>query len=184
VITRERKLLLREPQILQSIKDRNGAGLKSIVWKRFGKKCFPCERPLRLEDVQLDHTRPLAYLWPIDEYATCLCDTCNNYKKDKFPCDVYNDEQLHRLADITGLSYRALKNKDINGKSLQIIIDDISAFANTWTARTFNSTARKVNELRPGINLFEILRQVDEDTYNRVITELSERPEGNGDNEG
>ena len=106
VITRERKLLLHEPEILQRIKDRhNGKGLKSIVWQNFGKKCFRCRNPLKLKEVQLDHTRPLAYLYPIDEHATCLCDICNNFKKDRFPCDVYNDEQLQALAMITKLSY-------------------------------------------------------------------------------
>jgi hypothetical protein len=66
LITRERKLLLKEPQILQDIKERTGDGLKSQVWKRFDKKCFYCGKALKLKEVQLDHTRPLAYLWPID----------------------------------------------------------------------------------------------------------------------
>jgi len=56
VITRERKLFLREPEILQRIKDRTGAGLKSKVWERFDKKCFRCNQPVNLEDYQLDQT--------------------------------------------------------------------------------------------------------------------------------
>jgi|SRR5882762_8757437 len=44
VITRERKIFLRDPEILERIKDRNGAGLKSIVWERFGRECFRCRR--------------------------------------------------------------------------------------------------------------------------------------------
>jgi len=81
VITRERKLFLREPEILQKIKDRTGAGLKSQVWERFDRKCFYCNRRLKLSEVQLDHTRPLAYLWPIDEHATCLCAEHNNCQR-------------------------------------------------------------------------------------------------------
>ncbi|MBE9103525.1 hypothetical protein IQ229_00740 [Nostoc cf. edaphicum LEGE 07299] len=62
VITRERKIFLREPEILQGIKERTGAGWKSQVWERFERKCFCCGKALKLEEVQLDHTRPLAYL--------------------------------------------------------------------------------------------------------------------------
>jgi hypothetical protein len=31
------------------------------VWKRFGRRCFRCGKVLALDDVHLDHTRPLAY---------------------------------------------------------------------------------------------------------------------------
>lgn len=177
VITRERKLLLREPEILQDIKDRHGAGLKSIVWERFGRQCFKCNKPVEVDGFQLDHTRPLSYLWPIDEYATCLCDTCNNLKKEKFPRDFYSDDELHRLAEITGLPYEELVKKDINEDSLRAIITDIPTFANTWAARTFNAVARKVKELRPDTDLFEILHQRDEEAYERIQSELSERPD-------
>lgn len=177
VITRERKLLLQEPAILQEIKNRHGAGLKSIIWEKFGRKCFKCGEDVELDGFQLDHTRPLAYLWPIDEYATCLCDKCNNLKKEKFPCDFYSDDELHRLSEITGLPYEELIKKDVNENSLRMIIEDIATFANTWSARTFNATARKVKELRPETDLFEILRGADEDTFERLQSELSERPE-------
>src|SRR5207244_3589985 len=105
VITRERRLFLRDPERLQAIKERSGAGLKSQVWERFGRRCFYCNRSLDLDEVHLDHTRPLAYLWPIDEHATCLCGEHNNQKQDKFPVDFYTDAQLHELADICGLPY-------------------------------------------------------------------------------
>ncbi len=176
VITRERKLLLREPEILQAIKDRHGAGLKSIVWEKFGRRCFNCETLLELAEVRLDHTRPLAYLWPIDEHATCLCEACNNHKKEQFPVDFYSDDQLHRLAEITGLSYNKLVKKDINGGMLKRITRGITDFSRTWEVRTFNATARKIKELRPRVDLFEILRKVDEESYNQVMAGLSERP--------
>lgn len=177
VITRERKLLLREPEILKAIKDRRGAGLKSIIWKKFDKKCFNCDTPLELSEVRLDHTRPLAYLWPIDEFATCLCEACNNHKKERFPVDFYSEEQLRRLARITGLDFEILRTKDVNNVALNEIIKNISTFAKTWEVRTFNATARKVKELRPEIDLFETLKQADEDIYEQVISELRERPE-------
>jgi hypothetical protein len=176
VITRERKLFLREPEVLQRIKDRTGAGLKSKVWERFGRKCFRCDRPVALEDYQLDHTRPLAYLWPIDEHATCLCARCNNEKKEKFPVEFYTLQQLTRLAKITGLALTELQKKQLNEEELARILGDLSAFARDWEPRTFLATARKIKELRPDIDLMQRLGEVDQIEFERLDQELRERP--------
>ena len=176
VITRERKVFLREPEILQEIKDRTGAGLKSKVWERFGRRCFRCGVAVALDDFQLDHTRPLAYLWPIDEYATCLCAGCNNEKKEKFPVDFYKPQELKRLAEITGLSLENLKEKALNERELGRILADLPTFARDWEPRTFLATARKIKELRPDIDLLVELKRVDRAEHQRLEMELRERP--------
>jgi hypothetical protein len=177
VITRERKLFLRDPEILQRIKERTGSGLKSQVWRRFGRKCFYCGRPVKLAEFQLDHTRPLAYLWPIDEHATCLCPEHNNQKKEKFPVDFYTDEQLRRLSAICGLSYDDLRKKDLNQVELERILRDLPNFARQWTPRTFVATARKIKEIQPEIDLYDRLRSQDEATYLWLMQEIENRPE-------
>jgi hypothetical protein len=176
VITRERKIFLREPEILQEIKDRTGAGLKSKVWERFGRKCFRCSKDVALNDFQLDHTRPLAYLWPIDEFATCLCAECNNEKKEKFPVDFYKPQELKRLSAITGLALADLTKKSLNERELTRILADLSTFARDWEPRTFCATARKIKELRPEIDLLVELRKVDVAEFRRIDNELRERP--------
>lgn len=176
IITRERKILLKEPDKILELKDRNtGEGLKSIVWKRFEKKCFNCGTPLTLKKVQLDHTRPLAYLWPIDEYATCLCSTCNNSKHDSFPVDFYSDDKLKSLSKITGLSYDDLVKKDVNLVELKRIIDNIVYFSKNLDERTFKSIANKVLSVRNNIDLFKILKDTDEEAYNNLISRLNIR---------
>lgn len=177
VITRERKLFLREPEILQRIKDRTGAGLKSQIWQRFDKKCFYCGAELPLGEVQLDHTRPLAYLWPIDEFATCLCADHNNQKREKFPIDFYSEGQLEQLSEITGLSLDELSARRVNELELKRILDDIIHFAIEWDPRTFNATARKVAEIHPEINLFEILKTQNPETYLGLLARLEDRPD-------
>ena len=177
VITRERKLFLREPVILEKIKDRDGAGLKSIVWKRFGKKCFRCGKSIELAEVQLDHTRPMAYLWPIDDHATCLCADCNNHKKDRFPVDVYSGEELKRLACIKHLSIKELNKKELNQTELARILGDIESFARQWDPRMFNATARKIRELRADVDLFAVLREKNAALHGEVADFLSQRPE-------
>jgi hypothetical protein len=183
LITRERKILLREPEILQEIKDRTGDGLKSQVWKRFGRRCFYCDRVLDLNEVQLDHTRPLAYLWPIDVHATCLCADHNNAKKDKFPVDFYNDEQLRRLSGICGLPYEELVKRNLNEDQLRLILDELPRFAAEWDARTFAATARKIIEIRKDIDLFRILQAMDPVAYEDLMTRLAERPPSVGDDD-
>jgi hypothetical protein len=177
VITRERKLLLKEPEILQTIKDRSGAGLKSQVWEKFERKCFFCKKTVKLNGFQLDHTRPLAYLWAIDEYATCLCPEHNNLKKDKFPVDFYTEDQLLELSNITGLEYEKLIIRDVNQEQLDRILKDISYFAKSWDARTFAAIARKITEVRPQVDLFKILEEKDPSEHQRLVLELKNRPD-------
>jgi hypothetical protein len=175
VITRERKMFLREPEILQALKDRTGAGLKSQIWERFGRRCFYCERELELDEVQLDHTRPLAYLWPIDAHATCLCADHNNQKSDKFPVDFYSDAQLRKLAAITGLSLSELRARELNDAELARILADPAAFASEWGARHFAATARRVSELRPDVDLFALLELADRAVHAAVMDEIQAR---------
>jgi hypothetical protein len=177
VITRERKLFLREPEILQELKDRTGAGLKSQVWERFGRRCFYCKRDLTLDEVQLDHTRPLAYLWPIDVHATCLCADHNNQKSDKFPVDFYSLPQLRELAAIIGLPLDTLREKTINEVELRRIVADPTMFAREWGARHFVSTARRISELRPDVDLFALLLGESPTIHALVVAEVGSRPE-------
>jgi len=119
----------------------------------------------------------MAYLWPIDEHATCLCADCNNHKKDRFPVDVYSGEELKRLSAITGLSFEDLSKKEINQAELDRILGDMSAFAKQWDPRMFNATARKIRELRPDVDLFAILKGKDAATFAEITEFLSQRPE-------
>nr|AAC97184.2 SapI restriction endonuclease [Saccharopolyspora sp.] len=177
LITRERKIFLQEPEILQEIKDRTGAGLKSQVWERFHRKCFNCRKDLKLSEVQLDHTRPLAYLWPIDEHATCLCAQCNNTKKDRFPVDFYSEQQIRELSDICGLPYQDLCARSLNLDQLDRIERNIAEFSKEWDVRTFASTARRISEVYPARDLFETLKKESESAYNKIIEKLKERPD-------
>jgi hypothetical protein len=181
LITRERKMFLREPEILARLKERTGAGLKSQIWERFGRRCFNCRTKLALNEVDLDHTRPLAYLWPIDEHATCLCSECNNHKKEKFPVDFYSDEQLASLSKICGLSVTILKKKELNARELQRILDDLPTFAQQWDARHFAASARKIAELRPDVDLFELLKETSPKDYDDLMERYRQRPPAVGE---
>jgi hypothetical protein len=134
-----------------------------------------------LDDFQLDHTRPLAYLWPIDVYATCLCNTCNNEKKEKFPVDFYSAAELKRLSKITGLALEDLQKKIINQRELKRILRDIHRFSQEWGPRTFLATARKVRELQPEVDLMKVLQNKAPEAHAKMVKELAARPPPVGD---
>ena len=106
----------------------------TYIWNKFGRKCFACEKSLPTEkDMDLDHTFPLAYLWPLDETATCLCGTCNASKSDKFPFEFESYRQtgkLERLAKLTGIDERrlSLRKKDVNMAAVEELKNRIEWF--------------------------------------------------------
>lgn len=101
------------------------------IWEKFDKRCFKCgpdSDPIALGDMALDHTMPLAYLYRLDETATCLCSSHNSQKSDHFPVDYYTEEELVRLSKITGLSLTQLHKKEVNQQVLDLLIENVVWF--------------------------------------------------------
>ena len=101
------------------------------IWEKFDKKCFKCgtkSDPIDLSEMALDHTMPLAYLYRLDETATCLCSSHNSQKSDHFPVDYYSEEELVRLSKITGLSLETLHKKEINKSVLELLKKNVVWF--------------------------------------------------------
>lgn len=93
--------------------------LADDVWNKFGRKCFKCPMPLKTANqMHLDHTRPLALLWPLDYTATALCKTCNSEKRDRPPALFYNEKELKALSKITGIPVAALHDPSPNLEAL------------------------------------------------------------------
>ena len=99
-----------------------GRELADDIWKRFGGRCFKCGTALATaRDMALDHTRPLALLWPLDGSATSLCPTHNSEKRDRPPSQFYTEDELRRLAGITGVSLAELKDPSPNREALDLL---------------------------------------------------------------
>jgi len=121
------KLLKRE-WIYHTFK-KKGKEFDIYIWEKFGKKCFNCGRELSSpKDAAIDHTMPLAMLWPLNETATCLCSECNSQKRDKFPVEFYSENKLKELATITGLSEDILRSKQVNMKALDALKQQVEWF--------------------------------------------------------
>lgn len=101
------------------------------ILEKFDRRCFKCgpdSNPIALEEMALDHTMPLAYLYRLDETATCLCSSHNSQKSDHFPVDYYSEEELVRLSEITGLSLEQLQKKEVNPKVLGLLVENVVWF--------------------------------------------------------
>lgn len=98
------------------------------IWNKFDRKCFKCKKDITLSEMNLDHTMPLAYLYRLDETATCLCDSHNSQKSDHFPVDYYTEEELKDLSKITGLSIEILKSREVNQEVLDLLVKNVVWF--------------------------------------------------------
>ena len=114
----------------------HGSELADDVWSRFSRKCFNCGTKLpSARDMHLDHTRPLALMWPLDGTATALCGPCNSEKRDRAPADFYSVEQLDRLAQITGISKEQLRSVRPNDEALGLLLERFDWFFGEFLMR-------------------------------------------------
>lgn len=101
--------------VFKTFREEHGEELDEHILAEFGHSCFKCDKQLdTTEDMHLDHTMPLSYLWPLDERATALCPSCNSKKSDKFPVEFYSSTELEQLSEITGFSIEQLRSKECN----------------------------------------------------------------------
>lgn len=114
----------------------NGTELADDVWKRFGAACFNCGARLATpREMHLDHTRPLALLWPLDGTATALCGPCNSGKSDRAPADFYPPAKLAALSRITGIPPAELDKTSPNTEALDLLLQRREWFFNEFLLR-------------------------------------------------
>jgi hypothetical protein len=113
-----------------------GTELADDVWKRFACSCFNCGAKLPTpRDMHLDHTRPLALLWPLDGTATALCGSCNSEKRDRAPSDFYTPAKLAALAKITGIPPDYLAKTHPNEEALALLLRRLDWFFGEFLLR-------------------------------------------------
>ena len=130
------------------------------IWQKFNKKCFKCGKALSFDEMALDHTMPLAYLYRLDETATCLCSSHNSQKSDHFPVDYYSENELQNLSEITGLSYEQLHTREINSEVLDLLIKNVVWYFDDFLMR------EDYQKIRDGIKTADKIN----DSIKRVIS--------------
>ncbi len=117
----------------------NGREFQDNIWLKFNKKCFACGDPLpKISNMDIDHTLPLVYLWPLDETATCLCKKCNSRKHDLFPAEFYSNSKLLKLSKITNIPFKVIKNKErrVNPVVLKLLLKKVVWLFDEFLARS------------------------------------------------
>jgi len=126
------KLLSRE-WVFHSFRLKNNLEFDEYIFKKFGKKCFRCSKPLTSrKEMALDHTFPIGMLWPLSEDATCLCGPCNSSKSDTFPIDFYPKDNLVELSKLTGITLEKLYTRPVNEQVLEILKTRVVWFFDTF----------------------------------------------------
>ena len=76
------------PKARQSARGRVGATCWTI-WQAFGCACYYCGRSLSKNEATVDHVYPrsLGRFTEDIENLVCSCQTCNQAKADKVPCE-------------------------------------------------------------------------------------------------
>lgn len=113
------------------------------IWNKFGGRCFKCAKKISSSEMHLDHTMPLAYLYRLDETATCLCAEHNSQKSDHFPVDYYTEEELFRLSKITGLSLETLHSRQPNQEVVALLRKNVVWFFDEFLS---NSEYQKIRD--------------------------------------
>ncbi|RLA44614.1 MAG: hypothetical protein DRR42_20270 [Gammaproteobacteria bacterium] len=114
--------LYRESPQLRYRHNTGGRELTDDVWKMFEEACFNCHEKIESKNqMHLDHTRPLALMWPLDGTGTCLCAGCNTQKRDRPPSEFYSKTKLRELSKLTGIPYPELLNPTPNMEAIDLL---------------------------------------------------------------
>lgn len=109
-------------------RNKNKKEFSEYIWEKFGKRCFKCGKKLSLDEMHLDHTMPLAFLYRLDETATCLCSEHNAKKRDRFPVEFYTDSELDKLQKITGIDKNIIRSKQANPEVVKLLVENVVWF--------------------------------------------------------
>jgi hypothetical protein len=140
-----------------------GKELTDDVWEKFGRQCFKCDTHLATpKEMNLDHTRPLALLWPLDETATALCATHNSEKRDRSPNDYYDDDELERLSKITGIPLPELRDPSPNPVVVRLLEEKLEWFFGVFLQRP------ELQKVRDGKLTADLMLKALEKTLNRT----------------
>lgn len=125
-------------------REQTGGELATDIWEKFDRRCFKCgTRLAEARDMNLDHTRPLALLWPLDETGTALCATHNSEKRDRSPSEYYDPDELTRLSRITRIPLSELRDPGPNREAILLLEERLEWFFSEFLEREELQTERE-----------------------------------------
>jgi hypothetical protein len=133
----------------------------AALFDRFEGRCFKTGKILNISDRDswaVDHTLPSRWLYPLtEENATLLSAEANSNKRDKWPSEFYTNEELKKLAAITGANLELLASRQ------PIINPDIDVNAcveRMLTVRTATDITKRISELKKLLEEYGLVSQL------------------------
>lgn len=131
------------------------------LFMRFGGKCFKTGKPLNIQDRAswaIDHILLSRWLYPLTKQnAALLSKEANDNKRDKWPSEFYSNEELKRLASITGISLELISNQ------VPIINQDIDVNAcvtRMLNVRNSTNMHKRIQELKKLLEDYSLVPQL------------------------
>jgi hypothetical protein len=98
------------------LQDKNEVISIDALFNRFDHRCFKTKKHLDIEDRSswaIDHILPSKYLYPLTiSNAALLSKEANDNKRDRWPSEFYKNNELVKLARITGADLNLLSSKE------------------------------------------------------------------------
>ena len=131
------------------------------LFARFGHQCFKTGKPLNIKERstwQVDHILPSRYLYPLTlENACLLSSEVNQNKKARWPGEFFTNDELMRLAEITGANLALLASP---WPVVNTQIDVNRCVTRFLTVRQGTSLAKRLTELKAMLAEYELIGQL------------------------
>ena len=133
------------------------------LFKRFDGKCFKTGKILDKKDRKswaIDHILPSRWLYPLTlKNAALLSNESNSNKRDKWPSEFYSNEELKKLAQITGANLELISQKSpiVNGQ-----IDVDACVGRMLTVRSATDITKRLKELKNLLEDYDLVQNLSE----------------------
>lgn len=133
------------------------------LFKRFDSKCFKTGKPLKIQEREtwaIDHVLPSKWLYPLSsKNAALLSKEANDNKRDKWPSEFYTNDELKKLALITGASLELISRKTpiVNEQ-----IDVDACVSRILTVRSATDITKRIKELKKLLEDYNLVQNLSE----------------------
>lgn len=134
----------------------------AALFERFGGRCFKTGKVLDINERSswaVDHILPSRFLYPLrKDNAALLSREANENKRDRWPSQFYTNNELKRLAIITGANLAVISSKK---PTVNPNIDVNKCVTRMLNVRGATDLSKRINELK------KLLRD------NKLVSKLS-----------
>ncbi len=133
------------------------------LFERFDSKCFKTGVTIDKSDRgtwAIDHILPSKWLYPLSSQNAALLSTkANAAKNDKWPSDFYTNEELIRLAQITGADLSLISKRE---PVLNPRIDVNACVTRLLTVRSATDLSRRIDDIKKLLEDYNLVEQLSE----------------------